>query len=220
MKFLRATRHQRRLTDAHLLVRCTFEIYRRYGSTGIPARVESRCGAVAEGRSYLLPPLALAVPHWFGRGSVSTPTEGPARSNVLTIPSSPIDGTTGIGPFSTLRPQAACTLEQGCHRPHSLRLTCRVKLLPFRDRLPGHLTRHAAPHPQCVPHELRRGCPLIRSGPLPAPQRGGLGSILSSRSRHQDLGGRVPLVAGGLGECRADRGFRSPSMRRYPHPTL
>ena len=174
--------HQRRLTDAHLLVRCTFEIYRRYGSTGIPARVESRCGAVAVGRAYLLPPLssggALPVRPWLRFHT----HRGPSLTVVMFSPSHrlPLMAPPESGLFSTLRPQAACTLEQGCHRPHCLRLTCRVKLLPFRDRLPGHLTRHAAPHPQCVPHELRRGCPLIRSGPLPAPQRGGLGSILSS----------------------------------------
>ena len=34
--------------------------------------VESRCGAVALGRTYLFPPFRLAVPYWFGRGSVST----------------------------------------------------------------------------------------------------------------------------------------------------
>ena len=38
---------------------------------GLRLLVESRCGAVALGRTYLLP-LRLAVPQWFHRGSVST----------------------------------------------------------------------------------------------------------------------------------------------------
>jgi hypothetical protein len=39
--------------------------------------VESECGAVAVGRTYLFPPFRLAVPHWFDPGSVSTPTGSP-----------------------------------------------------------------------------------------------------------------------------------------------
>ena len=39
--------------------------------------VESECGAVAVGRTYLCRPFRLAVPHWFEHGSVSTPTESP-----------------------------------------------------------------------------------------------------------------------------------------------
>jgi len=35
--------------------------------------VESECGAVSVGRTYVLPPLSSAVPHWFDQGSVSTP---------------------------------------------------------------------------------------------------------------------------------------------------
>ena len=42
--------------------------------------VESRYGAVAVGRTYLLPPpFRLAVPHWLGHGSVSTPRSSVGR---------------------------------------------------------------------------------------------------------------------------------------------
>jgi len=60
----------------------SFAVVRRSGNRAIEPEVmevrnarvvESECGAVAVGRTYLLPPFRLAVPHWFDRGSVSTP---------------------------------------------------------------------------------------------------------------------------------------------------
>ena len=45
--------------------------------TGRVKVVESRCGAVAVGRTYLLPPLSFGGAYWLGRGSVFTSTGSP-----------------------------------------------------------------------------------------------------------------------------------------------